>query len=314
MVTLAPVLSPKRLAANRSNALKSTGPRTHAGKFRSSLNALQHGRYARRVRAVEQQLGEDSLENQALLEELLEAYRPANAAERMLVEDIAALRLQRRRTDRAQAGRQASALEKLDLERRRAQVEMRRNAPPEAFVALATLGICHAPDSAGKFQTMREYLETVLAAVETRQFNRSAADMLRTVYGKAPDKHALELIVSFEKLVDSPPLKSETDAGMELLRIKLRQELRSVADEYELFKSEHMEISAARQDAALAPDGNEWKLMIRQANAIDRCLDRKMRLLMQLQSGRSRSHRRGLRGPAKHHQNNPLKRGTNPRK
>ena len=32
------------LAANRANALKSTGPRTAAGKARSRLNALKHGR------------------------------------------------------------------------------------------------------------------------------------------------------------------------------------------------------------------------------------------------------------------------------
>src|ERR1700680_1883551 len=32
-----------RAAVNRTNAAKSTGPRTEAGKQRSSLNALRHG-------------------------------------------------------------------------------------------------------------------------------------------------------------------------------------------------------------------------------------------------------------------------------
>ncbi|HEY6289958.1 MAG TPA: hypothetical protein VI455_00125 [Terriglobia bacterium] len=36
-------LTPARLAANRRNALKSTGPRTVAGRSRSSLNALREG-------------------------------------------------------------------------------------------------------------------------------------------------------------------------------------------------------------------------------------------------------------------------------
>ncbi len=39
-------LSLKRIRANRRNAKKSTGPRTAAGKRRSSVNSLKHGVYA----------------------------------------------------------------------------------------------------------------------------------------------------------------------------------------------------------------------------------------------------------------------------
>jgi hypothetical protein len=37
------VMTPARLAANRRNAQKSTGPRTARGKAQSRLNGLQHG-------------------------------------------------------------------------------------------------------------------------------------------------------------------------------------------------------------------------------------------------------------------------------
>jgi len=37
------MISEKQLEANRSNALLSTGPKTEAGKKRSSMNALRHG-------------------------------------------------------------------------------------------------------------------------------------------------------------------------------------------------------------------------------------------------------------------------------
>ena len=37
------MISPRKLAANRANARRSTGPRTREGKRRSSRNALKHG-------------------------------------------------------------------------------------------------------------------------------------------------------------------------------------------------------------------------------------------------------------------------------
>src|SRR5271169_160112 len=46
-----PQLTPASLAARRANALRSTGPRSAAGKARSCLNALRHGRRARDLRA-----------------------------------------------------------------------------------------------------------------------------------------------------------------------------------------------------------------------------------------------------------------------
>lgn len=41
------VASPRKIAANRRNARKSTGPRTSAGKARARLNALKAGDLAR---------------------------------------------------------------------------------------------------------------------------------------------------------------------------------------------------------------------------------------------------------------------------
>jgi hypothetical protein len=44
-----PMLTPRSLAARRTNALKSTGPRTPCGKARVSLNALKHGQGIRQT-------------------------------------------------------------------------------------------------------------------------------------------------------------------------------------------------------------------------------------------------------------------------
>jgi len=49
MLRKSPTRTEKFLAANRRNALRSTGPRTARGKAWSCLNNFKHGRYARRL-------------------------------------------------------------------------------------------------------------------------------------------------------------------------------------------------------------------------------------------------------------------------
>ncbi len=48
-----PRMTPAKLAANRANARKCTGPRTPEGKRRVMLNALKHGRYARTEKLIQ---------------------------------------------------------------------------------------------------------------------------------------------------------------------------------------------------------------------------------------------------------------------
>lgn len=51
-----PVRTPALLAANRANALKSTGPRTARGKARVPFNSFKHGRYAARPEELAERL------------------------------------------------------------------------------------------------------------------------------------------------------------------------------------------------------------------------------------------------------------------
>jgi hypothetical protein len=80
---------------NRGNAQHSTGPKSEAGKASSSRNATRHGLTAKQVVIN----GEDQEAYEALRRDLIDAYQPANAAEAMLVEEIAQgfWRLQRAR-------------------------------------------------------------------------------------------------------------------------------------------------------------------------------------------------------------------------
>ncbi len=79
----------RRIAANRANARRSTGPRTPEGKVRSAQNALKHGLFARTLALAAEPLGEARAEFDALHAELTEHHDPQGPEEALLVERIA---------------------------------------------------------------------------------------------------------------------------------------------------------------------------------------------------------------------------------
>ena len=87
--------SAARLAANRANAQRSTGPRSVEGKARSSMNAVKHGLLSRQPLLAD----EDPAEYEELRDRLFEALAPDGAVEDLLVDDAVSLvwRLRRAR-------------------------------------------------------------------------------------------------------------------------------------------------------------------------------------------------------------------------
>jgi hypothetical protein len=83
--------SEARIAANRANALKSTGPTTRAGKERSRANALKHGLCSTVV------VAEDAELVRARTADLLDTIKPRDEFQRWLVAQIAlvSLRIER---------------------------------------------------------------------------------------------------------------------------------------------------------------------------------------------------------------------------
>jgi hypothetical protein len=74
-----------RSAVNRANAQHSTGPRTPAGKQRSSLNALQHGLTSRSAVLP----SEDLAAYQRHIQQFHDEYQPATPTETQLVHELA---------------------------------------------------------------------------------------------------------------------------------------------------------------------------------------------------------------------------------
>ena len=89
-------ISARKLAANRRNSLKSTGPRTPRGKAYSRQNPVKHGLFVLEVfpgfikRETQQEF-------QQRLDELWQEYQPVGTAEELEVERIATCWWRRRR-------------------------------------------------------------------------------------------------------------------------------------------------------------------------------------------------------------------------
>jgi hypothetical protein len=94
-----PPPSARKLAANRANAARSTGPRTRDGKATSSLNAVSHGLTAEGMVLP----GEEAADWVKLCADFDADLRPRGAAEESLVARICMLAWRLRRVGRAEA-------------------------------------------------------------------------------------------------------------------------------------------------------------------------------------------------------------------
>jgi len=97
-------VSPAKLAANRRNAQKSTGPISAYGRSMSKRNALKHGLLARTVLARGQQVSEPVNEFKKLCAEFYASLTPAGPLEEMLVDEIVQASWRLRRARLAESG------------------------------------------------------------------------------------------------------------------------------------------------------------------------------------------------------------------
>ena len=67
----------------------------------------------------------------------------------------------------------------------------------------------------------------------------------------------------------------------ELLRL-LDEEIAAVQQEFEYAEKLNAEKAAIERDACLAPEGETWRMMLRQESALDRSIDRKVKIVMGL--------------------------------
>jgi len=97
-------ISPAKLAANRRNARKSTGPKTPQGRAISKMNALKHGILSKAAVVRGRCLKEDDREFAALHQRLCADLKPVGLLEEMLVDQIVTAHWRLRRALKAETG------------------------------------------------------------------------------------------------------------------------------------------------------------------------------------------------------------------
>ena len=281
-------LTPKELESRRKNAGKSTGPRTAAGKHRAALNAVKYGRYSG-PHTTEQTmalLGEDPREFHAFRDSLIAARQPVDSVELMLVEDIAMLAWKKRRLNRAQQGLQLRNLEVLELDRHRQALEVGRESADISQAEVLKSGLRRAQKSPARFGEILSQLETLAALVAAQVYSQDIEPAITMLYGETPTLRGAQIANCYRQLREQGAETDEQRALAASLKLAIEEETRDVIEEYSIFLQEHVHISPALRDSALAPIHPEWTAIVRHEYTLDRLIERKLKLLTRIQRSR----------------------------
>jgi hypothetical protein len=300
-----PQRTPELLAAKRRNAQLSTGPRSDAGKQHSKLNALKHGQRAspENHRLVMLALGEDPQEFDYLKQDLMLTYGPGDALWQKQIDDLARLYWRRQRLERAQTGLMRRALLEVEEWQHRRQQEIARATFGPAQAHMLDIDMPDSADPGVRLRKLLSCLEVVREQAKQRTFRPRQHAVLETLYqgmqawrparlcrllrlfGDPTEREERKDGENEEhrKLVErGGPIEEAGEAEYEELLRLLEEEIAYVREEFEYAEKVNGEKAAIERDTALAPEGEAWTSMVRQQAALDRSIDRKVRILLAL--------------------------------
>ena len=297
-------LRPRLLAAARKNAQHSTGPRSPAAKQNSKLNGLKHGAYVsdENRRQAMQALGEDPEQFQTLTQELMSAFGPGDALWREAGRGPRLALLPPRKAGAAQEGLKRRALQGIDDWQHRRRQEMARVTFDASQHEMLEVYLSESTDRGVTLRRTLSFLELIREEVKQRTFRVRQYAVLESLYeGMKGWRQALifRLLHGFSdpmyleaQQADEEEKQYRRKMGtdreppgetgrQELLRL-LEEEIASVREEFEYAEKANEERAAIERDACLAPEGESWAMMLRQEAALDRSIDRKVRILLRL--------------------------------
>ena len=299
-----PQLTPELLAATRNNAQHSTGPCSAAAKQNSKLNALKHGGYVRdeNHRQAMLALGEDPEQLQTLTQELMSAFGPGDALWEKQVEDLAWLYCRRERVERAQEGLKRRDLQAVEDWQHRRQQEMARVTFDASQHEMLDVELSESTDRGVALRKILSFLEVVRDQIKQRTFRPRQYAVLESLYRGMMGWRAGLIFRLLHRFSDPLHLRDQREdeeyrqflreqgdaceppgepEHQELLRL-LEEEIASLREEFEYAEKANEERAAIEQDACLAPVGETWSMMLHQEAALDRSIDRKVRILLRL--------------------------------
>ena len=296
-----PQLTPQLRAAARRNAQRSTGPRSPAGKQHSKMNALKHGERAAPENHYEvmRALGEDPDEFEKMKRGLMTSFGPGGALWDKQIDDLARLYWRRERLERAQTGVMRRALQAVEDWQHRRQLEMAGATFDPSESHALDMDNAEPTDPGARLRLLLSYLGVIREQVKQRIFEHRQRAVIRSLYRnhlgwrQARLCHLLSLFIESaypkEQDLDEELTESEGDrcepAGepqyQELVRL-LEEEIAGVQEEFQYAEKVNEEKAAIERDACLAPDGEQWKMMLRREETLDRSIDRKVNILLRL--------------------------------
>ena len=307
-------LTPQRLDAARRNSQRSTGPRSEAGKERMKMNAVKHGCDAapENEAAVMRALGEDPERYAALQRELSTTYGPGDAFWDQQVADLGKLYWRRNRIERMQTGLMRRALLAVE-ERQRTRRRQMADVTFDASQVAIDLNMGEPKERCVQLRLLLSQLGVMRAQVGARVFTLGQPEVIKTrqqeAIGWRPARLRFLLWVFLEragggigrndeqKMRDYENQCMGGEAGakrlyQELVRL-LGEEVAEVEAELAEEVAAQEEMDAIERDACLAPAGETWEMLLRQEAALDRSIDRKVRILLTLRQEHARESRGG---------------------
>jgi len=280
------------------------------------MNALKHGCDAatENEAAVMRALGEDPERFAALKTELATAYGPGDALWDHQLEDLAKLYWRRNRMERMETGLMRRALQAVEEQQRTRRDQIAAATFDATNFAATDLAVGEPAERCVQLRLLLSLLGVIREQVGRGVFTRGQPRVLKTYQPGAIGWRPARLRWVLWQFIDRAEYQAKNDeqglrdyenkcmggeAGVEALRRELltllEEEIAAVEAAFGEEVKAQEEKDAIERDAGLAPAGETWEMLARQEMALDRSIDRKVKIILTMRKEHAQQCRGGSR-------------------